>query len=146
MDRPQRPLSVTLVAVVLVLTACFDAVVAFGLIEGRVVGLGRVIDSAAVTAHPDSEAIFDVLGWVFVGLAITQVVLAVLVARGYNGARLVATLVIATRQAYSWVLLAQFDQQALQGFISLVLSSVILYLLWNRSASTYFGRRDEDAS
>ena len=48
-------------------------------------------------------------------LAVAQVVLAVLVARGHNGARLVVTLVIAARQAYSWVLLAQLDGQALQG-------------------------------
>lgn len=144
-DPRRRPLSVTLVAVILVLTACFDCVVAYGLIEGRIIGLGRVVDSAAVTADANAEATFDVLGWVFVALAIAQVVLAVLVARGHNGARLVVTLVIAARQAYSWVLLAQFDGQALQGAISLALSSVILYLLWNRAASTYFEPGDEDA-
>jgi hypothetical protein len=144
-DRSRRPLSVTLVAVVLVLTACFDAVVAYGLIEGRVIGLGRVVDSAAVAADASAESTFDVLGWVFVALAVAQLVLAVLVARGHNGARLVVTLVIAARQAYSWVLLAQFDGQALQGAVSLALSTLILFLLWNRAASAYFERGHEAA-
>ena len=144
-DATRRPLSVTLIAVVLVATAVFDAVVAFGLIEGRIIGLGRVADSAAVTADATAATTFGVLGWIFVALAIAQVVLAVLLLRGYNGARLVVTLVIAARQAYSWVLLAQFDGQAVQGAISLVLSAVILYLLWNRSASAYFQRGDERA-
>ena len=144
-DSHRRPLSVTLVAVVLVLTACFDAVVAYGLIEGRVIGLGRVVDSAAVAADASAESTFDVLGWVFVGLAVAQLGLAVLVARGHNGARLVVTLVIAARQAYSWVLLAQFDGQALQGAVSLALSTLILFLLWNRAASAYFERGHEAA-
>jgi hypothetical protein len=144
-DANRRPLSVTLVVVVLVLTAVFDSVVAFGLIEGRIIGLGRVAESAAGAADSSAEATFDVLGWVFVALAVAQVVLAVLVARGHNGARLVVTLVIAARQAYSWVLLAQFDGQAVQGAVSLVLSSVILYLLWNRTASGYFEQGDETA-
>jgi hypothetical protein len=144
-DPGKRPLSVTLVAVVLVLTACFDTVVAYGLIEGRVVGLGRVVDSAALAADANAEATFDVLGWVFVAMAVAQVVLAVLVARGHNGARLVVTLVIAARQAYSWVLLAQFDGQALQGAISLALSALILFLLWNRAANAYFDHGDESA-
>ena len=45
-DANRRPLSVTLVVVVLVLTAVFDSVVAYGLIEGRIIGLGRVAESA----------------------------------------------------------------------------------------------------
>ncbi|WP_404391776.1 alkaline phosphatase family protein [Humibacillus xanthopallidus] len=131
---------------VLLLTALFDAVVAFGLIDGRVIGLGRVADAAAAAAaDPDASAIFRVLGWVIVGLAVAQLVLAVLVARGHNGARLVVTLVIAARQAYSWALVAQFDGQAVQGAISLALSAVILYLLWNRSASAFFTRSDTTA-
>ncbi|GAA2164284.1 superfamily IV 4 TMS phage holin [Humibacillus xanthopallidus] len=141
----KRPLSVTLVAVVLVLTALLDTLVAYGLIEGRVVGLGRVIDTAAVPADANAQATYEVLGWIFVAIAIAQVVLAVLVARGHNGARLVVTLVIAARQAYSWALLAQFDGQALQGLLSLALSTLILFLLWNRAATAWFERGHEGA-
>ena len=145
-DPGRRPLSVTLVAVVLLLTACLDTLVAYGLIEGRIAGLGRVVDPAAVSAAADVESTSGVLAWVFVAIAIAQVVLAVLVARGHNGARLVVTLVIAARQAYSWVLLAQFDGQALQGAISLVLSTLILFLLWNGAAGAYFQRGRANAA
>ena len=143
-DPTRRPLSVTLVVAVLVLTAVFDAVVAFGLIEGRVLGLGRLAD-AAVAADPDASSVLTVLGWVIAAVAVAEVVLAALLARGHNGARLLVTLVIAARQAYSWALLAQFDGQAAQAAISLALSAVVLYLLWNRSASAFFTHGDPTA-
>jgi hypothetical protein len=143
-DPQRRPLSVTLVVAVLVLTAVFDAVVAFGLIEGRVLGLGRLAD-AAVAADPDASSVLTVLGWVIAAVAVAEVVLAALLARGHNGSRLLVTLVIAARQAYSWALIAQFDGQSAQAAISLALSAVLLYLLWNRSASAFFTRGDPTA-
>ena len=144
-DSTRRPAGVTLVAVVLVLTALFDALVSFGLLTDRILGVGGMVDLAGAAVDPNAYSTSEALGWVIAGMAVVQLVLALLVWQGRNSARLIVTLVIAARQAYSWALLSQSDGQGLQATISLLLSAVILFLLWSRRASGYFERGEDRA-
>ena len=132
----RRPLSVTVVVVLVAAAAIADVLYALGTFSGRIVGLGATVEEA--TSLP-------VVGWTFMALTVVQVVLAVFLARGANWARLVVTAVLAARVAYAWVLVGEFDGALGEGVVALLSAAVILYLLWNPSATAFFERHDEHA-
>ncbi len=144
-ESPRRPIGVNLVAGVLVFTALFDALVAAGLVTHGVGELGRSALAASADVAGDDDIVAQVVGWAIAVAAVAQVVLALLLLRRSNGARLVVTLLVAVRQAYSWMLVSELDGNSVTGLVSLALTALILLLLWNRSANAWFSHGDDDA-
>jgi hypothetical protein len=140
-SRPSgRPLTVTLVAVLTAISGALDVIM------GILLALGSSrADTIAGTTPDQTRLTFLVVGGVIGVFGLAQLVLAVLLLRGVNTARLVVTLVLIVRQANAWVLLSQSGARAGEAFGSLVLAVVILILLWTPAASRFFDRDDERA-
>jgi hypothetical protein len=130
-----RPRTVALVVWLTVLEALLD----LGL--GAALVVGALQDGGSLSDEDRTAAL--VVGGVLLVAAVVQVVLAVLLARGANAARLLLTLVLILRQAQGWFLVAEYGLRSWQGPLSLVISIAILALLWNSSASRYFEGGEE---
>ncbi len=134
--RPPRPASVTATVWLTVAAALVDLVLAALLLVGP---------SATAAADARSLQAATVVGWAEVALALMQVLLAVGLSRGANAARLVLTLVLVARQVYAWVLVVGNGDGTVRSLLGLAASVVILALLWNRTATAFFERREERA-
>jgi hypothetical protein len=135
-----RPRAVTAVVVLAGLAGVGDLVLGTMLFVAS--GQGEALEGTTVE---QTRAALIVLGGVLVVVAIAQAVLAVLLARGVNAARLALTLVLALRQAQGWLLVSGLDGQAGQGLLSLLVSLVMLVLLWAPASSRWFDHRGEGA-
>ncbi|GAA4397150.1 phage holin family protein [Fodinibacter luteus] len=136
----RRPLAVTIVVVLTVLQAVGNLV------------LGVLVVAAAPEATPmagldpaQTVTALRIVGVVLVVLGLLQLGIAVLLARGVNGARLATTLVLLAQQAHSWTVLDGLPARRVEGFSGLALAVVIVFLLWNPSTSTWFDRHREEA-
>ena len=133
-----RPRAVTAVVVLTVLVALLDLALGGLLIAAS--GEAEAVDGATVE---QTRAAIIILGGVIVAEGIGGIVLAVLLARGVNAARLVLTLLLALRQAQAWLVVVGLDARALEGLVSLLATLVILVLLWGSSSSRYFDRHGD---
>ncbi len=138
--RTGRPRTVTLVVVLAALAALLDLVLGglFLLASSQ----GQAIEGATVE---QTRAALILVGGSVVVIAVAELVLAVLLARGVRVARLALTLVLTLRQAHAWFLVTELASQRVSGLLSLLVSVVILLLLWTPAASRYFGGSREEA-
>ncbi|HSK27066.1 MAG TPA: hypothetical protein VK894_09170, partial [Jiangellales bacterium] len=136
--RQGRPLGVTVVVVVVALAGLLDVALA------ALVAIGAQTSGGSDAALDGSVPVGAVVG-VLGGLGIAQLVLALLLARGRNSARLVLTLVLVLRQAYGWYLVADLTDRWPIGVLTLASTTLTVLLLWNRSASAFFEQDRERA-
>ena len=136
----RRPPTVTLAAALMGLGAAAN------------LALGIVLLAAAEGASPigslDAEQTTTAVrfvGVVLMVLAVVELVIAVQVARRFNGARLAATLVLVVQQAHAWSALDGLRPHRPEGFAGLAVATVIVFLLWNPAASAWFDRDREQA-
>ncbi len=140
----RRPATVTIVVLLTGVAAVIDIVVGVGaLAAARSVETPSSLDLTA----DQTVLLAQLLGWVFIGLGVSQAVLAVLLARGVNAARLVLTLVLILRQAHAWFLVAELGIRRGEGFVGLAAAVVTVFLMWNPAASRFYdSRRDTELS
>ena len=136
----RRPLTVTLVVVLIGLGAVLNLVL--GLLVLFASGGADPIGSLDVA---QTVGVLRAVAVVIIALALLEGVIAVLLARGVNGARLAATLVLVVQQAHSWTLLDDLRPNRPEGFAGLAVAVVMVFLLWNPNASTWFDRHKEEA-
>ncbi|MEO5743292.1 MAG: alkaline phosphatase family protein, partial [Terracoccus sp.] len=134
-DPTRRPLTVTLAVAVLALSTVTNAV------------LGVLLLTAAGDAEPiggldaeQSVTAVRVVGVVLLVLACLEAVITVQAARGRNGARLAATLVVVAQQMHTFSALDGLRSHRPEGFAGLALAVVLVFLLWNPAASAWFER------
>jgi hypothetical protein len=82
-------------------------------------------------------------GGLLLGFAAVEVLLAIALARGSNAARLVLTLVVTLHIGHAWYLVIAQGATLVHGVVSLLVSTVLLFLAWNAEATAYF-QSDED--
>ena len=136
----RRPLTVTLAA----------ALAALGSLANLVLGVLVMLGAGSAGRLGDLDAEQSVtalraVGVVLVVLAVVEGVIAVQLARGRNGARLAATLVLLVQQAHVWPALEGLRSHRPEGFGGLALAVVVVFLMWNPTASTWFERHRERA-
>lgn len=136
----RRPLTVTLAAALTGVAALLN------LVLGVLVALTAAQTAPIAGLDPDqSVTAVRVIGVVLVVLALLEAVIAVQLARGRNGARLAATLVVVVQEAHAWSALDGLRPQRPEGFAGLALAVVLVFLMWNPAASAWFDRHREQA-
>jgi hypothetical protein len=136
----RRPLTVTLAVAALAVGTALNLVLGVLLVAsadrtGTVGGLDAQQSVTAVRAA----------GVVLVVLALLEAVITVQTARGRNGARLAATLVLVAQQVHAWSAFDGLRPHRPEGFAGLALAVVLTFLLWNPTASQWFDRSREQA-
>ncbi len=144
--RPRRPVGVTVLSALVVLLGVLDIPVGLALLAMS----GDPEVTRAVAEDPQTATLSDpqmirLVGGALIALGIGQIMLAVLLFRGLNVARLALTLVLVVRFGNAWYLLAELQGRLGEGAAILASSGVALYLLWNPGATAYFERDQERA-
>ncbi|MFL6078578.1 MAG: alkaline phosphatase family protein [Ornithinibacter sp.] len=143
MSRPtigRRPPTVTLAVVLIALSALVN--LALGVLVLVRSGSADPIGSLDVAQTIGTVRAIAV---VIIVLAALEAVIALLLVRGVNGGRLAATLVLVVQQAHSWTMLDDLRPNRPEGFASLAVAVVVVFLLWNPNASSWFDRDREEA-
>ncbi len=125
-----RPLSVTAVVVLTTVFAVWDLAIGGLLLFAGVAGADALSDQDA------GLAIF--VGLVGLLVAGASVLLAVMLARGNNGARLLFSLLLLFRLGYELYVGQLIERSVLGGVVLLAATVVGLLLVWNPAASRFF--------
>jgi hypothetical protein len=126
---PKRPLGVTIVAALAIVSGLFDVIGGIVLLFG----------SDETTAERFGGAgVLTTVAILSIGLGLLMVVIAVGLLRGNPVARIAATIVQAFSLASSiWIGIAEPSQLATE-VASALIAVAILFLLWSGEASRYF--------
>ncbi len=132
----QRPITVTLMAVLTALLGLWDGVVA--------VLLSRLVTdpgAAGLEEVPDLAVVATVTA---AATSVFALILSVALWRGVHSARLLVSLLLLFRVGYVLYLISEVgDGRPARSGLSLVVVAVGLYLVWNKKASEYFERPSE---
>ena len=130
MDR--RPGSITAVVFLTWIAAILDLI-------GGVVLVVFAGDEDVQAAADATSSTLSVMGWTLLVMGILVALVAVRLAAGGSGARMLVTILMLVRLGTAvWTLLVAGSHVATESITTMVLSGAVLYLLWTGPASEYF--------
>lgn len=131
-DKIVRPGSITAVVWLIAIAAVSDIVSGASLL----ILAGDPTTTAAVGKEP---AAFQIAGWVLIGIGVLTAVIASLIAKGSEMARLfVSVLMVLNVGGHVWSLIVAGVGIGSGSVIGIVIAIATLALLWSNESSAYF--------